>query len=95
MRVYGHEGTVHGLDSRIGPKPIMLVRGDYHYALYDMNLEYALTWRMAIGVLGLVEFCYQRGFVEEFVADVEDGNVKTGGLARVALFLKSPPRDDA
>ena len=73
----------------------MLVRDDFHYALYDINLEYAVTWRMAIGILGLVEFCYLRGFVEEFVADVESGNKGAGRLARVALFIKSPPRDDA
>ena len=95
MKVFGHEGTIHGLDARIGPKPIMLVKDDFHYALYDVDVEYAVTWRTAIGILGLVEFCYQRGFVEEFVADVEDGNVKVGRMARVALFLKSPPRDVA
>lgn len=95
MRVYGHEGTIHGLDARIGPKPIVLVRGDFHYALYDIKEEYAVTWKTAIGVLGLVEFCYQRGLVEEFVADVEAGNESADRLARVALFVKTPPIADA
>ena len=95
MQVYGHEVAIHGLDARIGPKPIMLVRGDFHYVLYAINAEYAVTWRTAIIVLGLVEYCYQRGFVEEFVADVETGNEGANILARVALFWKRPPRDEA
>ena len=94
MQVYGHEGVIHGLDTEVGAKPIMLVYDDLHYVLYDINEEYGLTWRVAIGVLGLVEYCYRRGFVEEFVADVEVG----GGvdrLARVAVLSDRPPRVDA
>ena len=95
MRVYRHEGVIHGLDARVGQKPIMLIRDDFHYVLYAINLEYAVTWRTAIGVLGLVEYCYQRGFVEEFVADVETGSEGAGRMARVALFYKTPPKDNA
>ena len=94
MRVYGHEGAMHGLDARVGPKPILLVKDNLHYVLYEINEQYMMTWRMAIGVLGLVEYCNRRGFVEEFVADVEIG----GGvdrLARVALFSERPPTGDA
>ena len=94
MQVYGHEGAIHGLDTRVGPKPIVLVKNDLHYVLYDINEQYRLTWRAAIGVLGLVEYCHRRGFVEEFVADVEIGE-GVERLARVALFSERPPRDDA
>ena len=94
MLAYGREGAIHGLDSPIGQEAVMLERNGLHFVLYDTNEQYAVTWRMAIGVLSLVEYCNRRGFTEEFVAEVEMGNLEVDKLAKVALFSERPPSGD-
>lgn len=94
MRVYGHEGAIDGLDSRVEQKRMMVKKNNLRYILYEVSEQYTMTWRTAIGVLGLVEYCNRMGFVEEFNADVETGG-GVGRLARVELFSERPSRGHA
>lgn len=66
-------GQLYGWDTQIVIASVQVRKHDYWLSFYGRGLPQQPTWRKLMELLTLVEYCYVKGYNEEFAGTIYEG----------------------